>query len=523
MKANDADLSPERVEGLNGHVGSHEGGGDGVKAAGILVPLKTTLEMRRSDTVVEVLVTAVPVKGASGALSLIRKLVPDDGGLDFQHLRRFAKSSDVPDHVRDLFAASRDITNRDQLLHSNSYSEGLKLFLIVGPISAISLADLHLQLSAIVSDPVLFTTKVPLLAPTSQDQAKNWTEQYWPTVYKKNNPFGSHPSIISRAEEEIRDEVQKWISLAHEVASNTEEAGFGEKVGVVVVERRAKKANVVAVAGDSRWKGCVLGEDRGAVGNVTAHAVMRAIGMVAGSVKKRDEIRGSIDSEESPIGLPAAGKAGDDGTTFSDYPAPSGYTIDAKNGSDNLIATGRVPPTRNAVSATPNLATEVSKDQHEADSSISIAADSSTYPAPKLERTLKSSESDKELDGAPRRVSGYVDVQRQENREIFQDHPLLGIEKQHFDPDGNRNGYLCHGLEIYCTHEPCVMCSMAIIHSRFGRVIFERRMRKTGGMCADGELGHGLAWRKELNWTVLAWQWQRDVDEKKSSSGDLHA
>lgn len=35
------------------------------------VPLRTTLETRRSDAVVEVYVTAVPVKGASGALRYV--------------------------------------------------------------------------------------------------------------------------------------------------------------------------------------------------------------------------------------------------------------------------------------------------------------------------------------------------------------------------------------------------------------------------------------------------------------------
>lgn len=67
MKANDADLG-HGAGGLNGHVGDHGGGENGVKVSGILVPLKTTLETRRSDAVVEVYVTAVPVKGASGAL-----------------------------------------------------------------------------------------------------------------------------------------------------------------------------------------------------------------------------------------------------------------------------------------------------------------------------------------------------------------------------------------------------------------------------------------------------------------------
>jgi tRNA-specific adenosine deaminase 3 len=106
---------------------------------------------------------------------------------------------------------------------------------------------------------------------------------------------------------------------------------------------------------------------------------------------------------------------------------------------------------------------------------------------------------------------------------IFRDRPFLEVEKGLYDASGNKDGYLCHDLEFYCTHEPCVMCSMAIVHSRFGRVIFKHRMPDTGGLCADGKLGHGLFWRKELNWTLLAWQWAHSSGIGKTGPPGLHA
>lgn len=85
-------------------------------------------------------------------------------------------------------------------------------------------------------------------------------------------------------------------------------------------------------------------------------------------------------------------------------------------------------------------------------------------------------------------------------------------------------GYLCLDLEIYSTHEPCVMCSMAIVHSRFGRAVFRHRMSRTGGLCADGGLGHGLFWRKELNWTLLAWHLRvGDEQGERGEEAEWHA
>ncbi|KAG8526254.1 uncharacterized protein KY384_000247 [Bacidia gigantensis] len=78
-------------------------------------------------------------------------------------------------------------------------------------------------------------------------------------------------------------------------------------------------------------------------------------------------------------------------------------------------------------------------------------------------------------------------------------------------------GYLCLDFELYVTHEPCVMCCMAMLHSRFSKVIFGYRMPRTGALVAEAYehegidgLGYGLFWRPSLNWKFLAWQW----DEK---------
>jgi tRNA-specific adenosine deaminase 3 len=105
---------------------------------------------------------------------------------------------------------------------------------------------------------------------------------------------------------------------------------------------------------------------------------------------------------------------------------------------------------------------------------------------------------------------------------FFCDLPITAVEKEYFDKDNiTPDGYLCLRLEIFLTHEPCIMCSMALVHSRVGRVIFKHRMPKTGGLTAEMVsndsgpvgLGYGLCWRKELNWQFMCWEYMPKHEE----------
>ncbi|TFY53173.1 hypothetical protein EVG20_g10235, partial [Dentipellis fragilis] len=50
-------------------------------------------------------------------------------------------------------------------------------------------------------------------------------------------------------------------------------------------------------------------------------------------------------------------------------------------------------------------------------------------------------------------------------------------------PQTPRNGqsYLLTGHTLFTTHEPCIMCAMALLHSRVKEVVYVRTMGGTGG------------------------------------------
>lgn len=64
-------------------------------------------------------------------------------------------------------------------------------------------------------------------------------------------------------------------------------------------------------------------------------------------------------------------------------------------------------------------------------------------------------------------------------------------------------GYLCHNLVVYTTFEPCVMCSMALVHSRIGRLVYFKERKESGGISSSYFLGD----RDGLNWKFDIWKW----------------
>lgn len=399
---------------------------------GQLISLKTTLELRPGDSLLSCYVVRCPLKDANSILGYVKspeqnkklahhlksttkELYANTTTVDLGHLRRFSKAQALPVHVMNAFGITPPKVEGEA-----PKKAGTALYLLVGPTKGLTPEALALHLEKVAPEcgpgkGMISTQLMPLLAPTSSEQAQAWSKQYWPCIYKKSNPFGPHPSIVERAVLEIGGDVSALMAMASKVGNTAKAAKMGEPVGALIVDRSGGSAKIVALAADGRWNNHDRPHGEGP-GNIMAHATLRAIGMVAQKMKAKGDK----------------------------------YAL-------------RRDPVR---------------DPHE--------------------------------------------------RSIFGDTPLLPPERVVYEADNiSADGYLCHGLEIYLTHEPCIMCSMAILHSRFAKVTFGQRMPRTGGMSSEGEtnvedgLGYGLFWRKELNWSLLAWEFKEEKVQKDSVLHEL--
>ena len=100
---------------------------------------------------------------------------------------------------------------------------------------------------------------------------------------------------------------------------------------------------------------------------------------------------------------------------------------------------------------------------------------------------------------------------------FFRDYPPRHVEAR-------GEGYLCSNLDIYLTHEPCVCCGMAMVHSRFRSCVFSNRMMNSGALCArthQSRLGYGLFWRRELNWRVLTFRYKTNEELETGLPGSV--
>ncbi|KAK5635243.1 hypothetical protein RRF57_010955 [Xylaria bambusicola] len=420
---------------------------------------------------------------------IARALAGDDAAKNLPHLRRCSKPVDLPPHLKSQFMNE----GSGRAVHTGKSNW---LYILLGAKDELPYDELLRGLASVdgIRDDIFIgIIPVPLLAPTSQVQANLWSQQFWQTVYRKNNPLGPHPSNICRTTSVVSRDASVWMTLAHQVARKSRDDGLGEPIGAVIIKR--------TVPGKFDAAKNVLIKTERSNSNVTQSSQL-ATGPNSNDMSENTISHGSRDT----------------GNTETED------VMDSE-------ASGLEP------------------EDKETTQIVALAGDARWYQQEKAGRTGNP------MGHAALRAISMVaqKLVRTENRtqkkpaimefEAFQDGPLLDDEQVVFDAEHPcPDGYLCHDLELYLTHEPCVMCAMAILHSRMGRIVFRHRMPLTGGMSSEdrgydacgnslacenglcgGGRGLGLHWRKELNWSMLGWEWETDTVERLVVDPHLHA
>ncbi|KAF3941700.1 hypothetical protein ABW19_dt0202320 [Dactylella cylindrospora] len=414
--------------------------------------LHTRRELTTAVEMMEIYTVVVHSRAANEVVNTIKSVTDNfkEGIPDCQHLRRLVRPENLPPSLTGLPESlfvdystenasppvrvnpdgsvekrSRGASRAQRRRRNASYRKGEKpLYVLLCPAVAMTIRDLYKALSShplfagvdldceIPFDsqdiPQIVKHTVPQWAPSNMRQANHWTEKYWPTIYRRTNPYGPHFFLVSKWDDRLNqlypvdmmdfvthegDPItmgEYYMALARKVAEEGEKKGAGLRIGCVVVELKDKDCpkygRVMAVAHDARLQS----------GNPLAHACYRAISLVG---RKRVEV------------------------TARHKPKVNMFSVNGPN-------------------------SEMEEDYYA-------------------------------------RVPG--------------------------DPDG----YLMNDLVVFMTHEPCVMCSMAMVHSRIGCFVFGEKM-VSGGLHADlaPPGGHTLPFKGVTN---------QDVDEYRKINGVTEA
>ncbi|GFF43492.1 hypothetical protein IFM58399_06964 [Aspergillus lentulus] len=476
---------------------------------GRVVPIKTVQETQSTEEFEDAYVAEVNVKLASKVVKALDAAFPRDPAIPVNHLRRFAKHSQLPESLRSAINHNEASPQTIFVLISPPLPEVNALQKVLAPFAPVSSTSSESQIEPAPAIS-LRTIRIPTQPPLNAKQAEKWTSTYWPVVYNPAAPratIAPPPQILNRALDSIQPQAGYYLALAEKVAEEAEKSGRGRRVGAVVVDPEILASIDTTDDEDgTRWTDAVVA--------------------VAGDARYSRREAGALSTSELQVGPgpPAAAQ-----TYNSDL--EGGPELHALMRAVEMIAQKRREEDCAASDTKPYLSPLESYFLSQSEVSPSASRSESQEPSPVPEKLLKTN-------------SASPVVPTTANTP-----PVAPVAAPRIRPRA-QGGYLCTDLDVYLTHEPCLCCSMGMLLSRFRAVIFPRKGRMvTGGLASEPVVspacdpgpGHGpeaeleepeskakvqmggessdpttkrkyygLHWRKELNWRALGFEFVED-------------
>lgn len=66
--------------------------------------------------------------------------------------------------------------------------------------------------------------------------------------------------------------------------------------------------------------------------------------------------------------------------------------------------------------------------------------------------------------------------------------PIETVDFTDLRPRNIDDQYLCQDAKVFLSHEPCIMCAMALVHSRVGLVVYKQKFDSWGGLGSFAKL-----------------------------------
>ncbi|KAE8154817.1 hypothetical protein BDV25DRAFT_135460 [Aspergillus avenaceus] len=475
---------------------------------GQVVPVRTVQETRPREEFEDAYAVEVNVKNASKVIKVLDNAFPRDPSRPLNHLRRFAKHTQIPDELRPVLIKGEPSTQTIFTLITPPLPDADTLRELLAPFAppSDSSQSSETQPSQDTTGTIhLHTIRIPTQPPLNIAQAEKWSKTMWPVVFNPATPratIAPPPHALSCVHESLKPKAGRYLALARIVAAEAEKSGVGRGVGAVVVDPELEAT--IDATDDARWADAIVA--------------------VAGDIRYARREGGAVSEAERHQGT-------------GPNPNAQAYNPDVEGG-----------PELHALMHAVDLVASARRKQAGGEMNQSI-------PLTPLEEFFLT-QSDAPVHQSAEESDNLSPVPRKYQKTETEAYPMPT------DTDSTRvprlrsreqGGYLCTDLDVYMTHEPCLCCSMGLLLSRFRAVIFPRQGRMVaGGIASEPVISpvpveeaeeasaptsdppeqeeapsseasrpyYGLHWRKELNWRAMGFEFVEDeITEKSAEEG----